>query len=136
MNAEDRNSAAPLTDSNEITYINDSLPADDCGNGFGDRTFYINSNLFADDCRAEIASELHMQRYEYHMPLQVCARRLGVTPLQIEQLETTYTPQVDFYLAVRMARLFGCKFKIELEIDQDFIDVPADGASFIAGESR
>ena len=184
MNAEDRNSAAPLTDSNEITYINDSLPAadcgtgaaaifsggkgsgaegessadrgteaalfsedkrlgaaressadrgtetaalfsDGCGNGFGDRTFYINSNLFADDCRAEIASELHMQRYEYHMPLQVCARRLGVTPLQIEQLETTYTPQVDFYLAVRMARLFGCKFRIELEIDQDCLEVSA-----------
>ena len=173
MNAEDRNSATPLTDSNEITYINDSLPAadcgmgaavlfseskglgaegessadrgmgaavlfseskgsgaegessDDCGNGFGDRTFYINSNLFADDCRAEIASELHMQRYEYHMPLQDCARRLGVTPLQIEQLETTYTPQVDFYLAVRMARLFGCKFRIELEIDQDCLEVSA-----------
>ncbi len=108
MNAEDRNTVMPMTGSTQFL-----------------QPLYINSALLAADSRADIASELHMQRYERQMTLADCAGQLGVSPQQIEQVETGFAPQIDFFLALKMARLFGCKLKISLEVERDFIDACA-----------
>lgn len=108
MNAEDRNTFMPMTGSTQFL-----------------QPLYINSALFAADSRVDIASELHMQRYERQMTLADCAKQLGVSPQQIEQVETGFAPQIDFYLALKMARLFGCKLKVSLEVERDFIEPDA-----------
>lgn len=108
MNAVDRNTVMPMTGSTQFL-----------------QPLYINSALFAADSRVDIASELHMQRYERQLTLADCAKQLGVSPQQIEQVETGFAPQIDFYLALKMARLFGCKLKVSLEVERDFIDACA-----------